>query len=219
MACGFHAGDPLTLRRTLDLCVRHDVRVGAQVSYRDLAGFGRRFLDVAPDDLTADVLYQLGALDGLARAAGTQVAYLKPHGALYHAMSTHHGQAEAVLDALLSFDRPLAVLGAAGSRLLQLADAVWLPTVAEGFCDRAYTRDGALVARTEPGAVLSEPDAVVAQALQIATTSTVVAADGSTVAVGSGSLCVHGDSPGAPASAAAVRAALVGAGIAVRAFV
>ena len=218
MACGFHAGDPLTLCRTLALCVQHGVRVGAQVSYRDLAGFGRRFLDAAPDELAADVLYQLAALDGLARAAGTTVTYLKPHGALYHAVATHEAQASAVLDALLAFDRPLPVLGPPGSVLLPLAAGAGLATVVEGFCDRAYTAGGALLPRSAPGSVLTDPAAVVAQSLALATTGTVAAVDGTPVEVAARSLCLHGDSPGAPALAQAVRAALDSAGVEVRAF-
>jgi UPF0271 protein len=205
VACGFHAGDPLTLRRTCESAVHHGVAIGAQVGYRDLAGFGRRFIDVPPDELAADVLYQLGALDGIARAAGGGVAYLKPHGALYHAVARHEGQARAVVEAVVAYGG-LPVLGLSGTLFLTIAAEAELPTVSEGFADRAYLPDGSLVPRGEPGAVLTEPAAAAEQAVRLADAGQVR------------SLCVHGDSPGAPAIAAAVRAALDDAGVTVAAF-
>ncbi|WP_232221722.1 MULTISPECIES: LamB/YcsF family protein [unclassified Nocardioides] len=205
VACGFHAGDPLALRRTCELASTHGVVVGAQVGYRDLAGFGRRFVDVPPAELEADVLYQLGALDAIARAAGTRVAYLKPHGALYHAVSQHPAQAEAVVRAVQAFGG-LPVLGLAGSPFLDTVRAAGLEAVGEGFADRAYLPDGGLVPRSEPGAVLTDPAAAAEQAVRLATSGEVR------------SLCVHGDSPGAPALAAAVRAALEAASVPVAAF-
>lgn len=205
VACGFHAGDPLTLRRTCDLAVEHGVVIGAQVGYRDLAGFGRRYIDIAPAELEADVLYQLSALSGLARSAGGCVSYLKPHGALYHAVSQHPAQADAVIAALLAHGG-LPVLGLAGSPFLDRAAAAGLPTVSEGFADRAYLPDGGLVPRSEPGAVLVDPAAVAAQAVRLVLSG------------GVQSLCIHGDSPGAVASADAVRVALSDAGVTVKAF-
>ncbi len=142
VACGFHAGDPTTLRRTCRRRPTEGVRIGAQVSYRDLAGFGRRFIDVSPADLTADVLYQLSALDGLAASAGSRVSYLKPHGALYNTVVEHAGQAEAVLDAVAAFSRPLPVLGLPGSVLLRRATERGIEVVTEYFIDRNYTADG-----------------------------------------------------------------------------
>lgn len=206
VAAGFHAGDPLTLRRTCALAVDHGVAIGAQVGYRDLAGFGRRFIDIAPAELEADVLYQLSALDGLARAAGGAVAYLKPHGALYHAVSAVPAQAEAVVAAVVAFGG-LPVLGLAGSAFLAHVAAVGLPTVSEGFADRAYAADGGLVPRTEPGALLEDPEEVADQAVRLVS------------AGGVQSLCLHGDSPGAVAAAVAVRTALARADIGVAAFV
>lgn len=204
VACGFHAGDPTTLRSTVHTAAARGVTIGAQVGYRDLAGFGRRFLDVAPVDLTADVLYQLGALDGLARTEGTQVRYLKPHGALYHATHERDDQASAVVDALLAWDRPLAVLAMPGSRLLELADTAGLPVLHEGFVDRAYDGDR-LRPRTESGAVLEDPDEVTTQAVRLAHDPAI------------DSLCLHGDTPGAAALATQVRDALVAAGVSVTA--
>src|SRR5205807_1430016 len=139
VACGFHAGDPSTMRRVCAQAVADGVAIGAQVSYRDLAGFGRRFVDVAPAELTDDVLYQLAALDGVARAAGGRAAYLKPHGALYNAVVAHEQQAAAVVAAVVAYDRTLPVLGLPGSVLLRLAADAGLRTVAEGFADRGYT--------------------------------------------------------------------------------
>lgn len=205
VACGFHAGDPLTLRRTCALAVEHGVVVGAQVGYRDLAGFGRRFVDVPAAELAADVLYQLGALDAIARAAGGGVAYLKPHGALYHAVNAHEDQARAVVAAVAAFGG-LPVLGLAGSPFLDAVSAAGLPAVGEGFADRAYRPDGGLVPRSEAGAVLTDAARVAEQAVRLARSGAVR------------SICVHGDSPGAVASATAVRAALAEAGVTVAAF-
>ncbi|MCW2683250.1 MAG: putative lactam utilization protein [Blastococcus sp.] len=218
VACGFHAGDPVTMRRVCAGAAAAGVAVGAQVSYRDLAGFGRRFLDVDPAELAADVLYQLAALDGIARAAGTRVSYVKPHGALYNAAVTHEGQARAVVDAVLAHDRRLPILGLPGSALLREAEAAGLHPVPEGFADRGYTPAGTLVPRTEPGAVLQDPAAVAQRAVRMAADGVVVAVDGSTVPMPVRSVCVHGDTPGAVQIARAVRAALEEAGLAVRSF-
>jgi len=205
VACGFHAGDALTLRRTCAVAVTRGVAIGAQVGYRDLAGFGRRFVDMPEAELTAEVLYQLGALDGIARAAGGAVGYLKPHGALYHAVNRHEGQARAVVEAVVAYGG-LPVLGLPGSLFLTLAAEAGLPAVGEGFADRAYRPDGSLVPREEPGAVLTDPAAAAEQAVRLAAAGVVR------------SLCVHGDSPGAAELAAAVRAALADAGVMVAAF-
>jgi 5-oxoprolinase (ATP-hydrolysing) subunit A len=218
VACGFHAGDPLTMRRVCGRAAAAGVAVGAQVSYRDLAGFGRRFIDVEPAELAADVLYQLAALDGIARAAGTRVSYVKPHGALYNAAVTHEGQAQAVVDAVLAFDRRLPVLGLPGSALLRSAEAAGMRPVAEGFADRGYTPDGRLVPRREPGALVEDPAAVAERAVRMATDGVVVAVDGTALLMPVESVCVHGDTPGAAALARAVRTALIAAGVDVRPF-
>ncbi|GAA4806821.1 LamB/YcsF family protein [Nocardioides caeni] len=210
VACGFHAGDPLTLRRTCESAVEHGVRIGAQVGYRDLAGFGRRYIEMPAADLEADVLYQLGALDGIARAAGGQVSYVKPHGALYHAVQSRSTVARAVLRAVAAFNDAhgveLPVLGQPGATFLDVADDTGITAIAEGFADRAYRPDGTLTPRSEPSAVLTDPTDVAAQAVLLAHAGDVR------------SLCVHGDSPGAPALAAAVRQALAETGIDVRPF-
>ncbi|QJY45807.1 LamB/YcsF family protein [Pseudonocardia broussonetiae] len=219
VACGFHAGDPSTLRRTCARAAAGGVVVGAQVGYRDLAGFGRRFVDMDPGELADDVLYQLGALEAMCRVAGTTVRYVKPHGALYNATVHHAVQARAVLDAVRDYDPALPVMGLPGSELLAAAEAAGLRAVPEFFVDRGYTPAGALVPRSEPGALLHDPDEVAARVLRLLTDGTVEAVDGTVVAVRAESACVHGDSPGAVEMARAVRAALAGAGVEVRAFV
>ena len=218
VACGFHAGDPATIDRTVRTAVTHGVAVGAQVSYPDLVGFGRREIDVAPDDLTADVLYQLGALEAFARAAGSRVRYLKPHGALYNRIARDPVQAAAVVEAVRRYDPSLPLLTLPGSAAMRAAEAAGVPAVAEGFADRAYTPEGRLVSRRQPGAVLHDPAAVTARALRMATEHTVEAVDGGQVHVEVRSLCVHGDTPGAVELARAVRAALEDAGVTLEAF-
>lgn len=218
LACGFHAGDPVIMRRVCAEAVRRGVAIGAQVGYRDLVGFGRRRIDIAPDDLSADVLYQLGALDAFARAAGDRVRYLKPHGALYHAAATDAGQAGAVISALLDWDRPLPVLTLPGSALASAADAAGVAVVIEAFCDRGYQADGSLAPREQPGAVLRQADEIADRALAMVTDGEVRAVDGSRVAIRPQSLCVHGDTPGAVEIASAVRGRLTGAGVRLAAF-
>ena len=190
----------------------------AQVGYRDLAGFGRRAIEYDPADLTADVLYQLGALDGFARAAGDRVRYVKPHGALYNRIVHDEVQASAVVEAVVRYDRTLPLLGLPGSAVLRLAAAAGLSTVEEAFADRAYTPDARLVPRGTPGAVLHDPDLVCARTVAIARGEPIAAIDGSTVRVRARSVCVHGDTPGAAALAARIRDALRGNGVTVEPF-
>ncbi|MFJ6672371.1 LamB/YcsF family protein [Actinosynnema sp. NPDC091369] len=218
VACGFHAGDPSTMRRVCRQAAAAGVAVGAQVSYRDLAGFGRRFIDADPAELADEVLYQIGALDACARAAGTRVEYVKPHGALYNATVHHDRQAQAVVDGVRAFGE-LPVLGLPGSRLLHHAERAGLRPVREAFADRAYTPQGALVPRTEPNAVLSGTDAVLAQVLRLAERGELVAVDGTVIAAEIDSLCLHGDTPGAVEHAKRIRAALADAGVPVARFV
>ena len=218
VACGFHAGDPATIDRTVRTAVERGVRIGAQVSYPDLAGFGRREMDVAPGDLTADVLYQLGALEAFARAAGSRVRYVKPHGALYNRIARDPVQAAAVVEAIRRYDPELPLLTLPGSAAMRAATDAGIPAVGEGFADRAYTGEGRLVSRKEPGAVLHDPERVAARAVVMATEGRVETVDGGEVAVEVRSLCVHGDTPGAVDLAKAVRAALDEAGVTLEAF-
>lgn len=220
IACGFHAGDPATLLHTCREAVGGGVVIGAQVGYRDLAGFGRRFIDIAPADLYADVLFQIGALDGLARSVGGRVAYVKPHGALYNTIVRDEDQARAVVEAVAAYgDSPLPLLGLPHSAALRIAARAGLRTITEAFADRAYTPEGTLVPRTQPGALLHDPDAVAARVVRLATDGVVTAVDGSVIDVSADSVCVHGDTPDAVAIATAVRDALAEAGVAVRPFV
>ena len=219
VACGFHAGDPATLRRTVAMAAERGVVVGAQVGYNDLAGFGRRHMDVAPEDLEADVLYQLGALEAMCRPAGTRVAYVKPHGALYHRASVDEVQARAVVAAVVAYDPTLPVLGQPGSALLRIAASEGLPAVSEAFADRGYLPDGRLVPRSDPGAVLSDPEAVAERVVRIAIDGVVEARGGGLVDVRARSVCTHGDSPGAVEMARATRAALEAAGVVLASFV
>lgn len=218
VACGFHAGDPLTLRTTCRYAAERGVVVGAQVAYRDLVGFGRRFMDVPPDELTADVIYQLGALSAIAQVEGTDVAYVKPHGALYNAVVHHEAQARALVDAVVAVDTSLPVLGLPGSLVLELASDAGLRAVTEAFADRGYTPDGRLVPRTEPGAVLHDPGEVAARVVRLGQEGLVTAVDGTDVEVRAESVCIHGDTPGAVAMARAVRAALEQSGVEIRPF-
>ncbi len=218
VACGFHAGDATTLARTCASAVQHGVVVGAQVGYRDLAGFGRRFIEMDPRELADDVVYQIGALEALARVAGTEVSYVKPHGALYNAIVRHEAQARAVVDAVAAYDADLPVLGLPGSAFLAEAEARGLRTVREAFADRAYTPEATLVPRSEPGAVLDDPAAVARRVLRMVTEGTIEAIDGSEVAVEAHSVCLHGDSPGAVEMARAVAAELADAGVDVTPF-
>ncbi|MCX6498485.1 MAG: LamB/YcsF family protein [Arthrobacter sp.] len=219
VACGFHAGDPSVIRKTCREAVAAGVMIGAHVGYRDLAGFGRRFLDVEPNDLANDVVYQIGALQALAAAEGGRVAYVKPHGGLYNAIVAHTAQAKAVVEAVKSVDPDLPILGLPGSEVLRLAEAAGLRVVTEAFADRAYNPDGTLVSRALPGAVLHDLVDITEHALRIAADSAVRTIDGSILKIRADSICVHGDSPGAVAMAAAVREALTAAGISTAPFI
>ena len=218
IACGFHAGDPLTIRATVDGAAARGVAVGAHVSYPDRVGFGRRPMDVTPAELTADVIYQIGALQGIARAAGTRVAYVKPHGALYNTIANDARQADAVIAAIREIDPSLVLMGLAGTRILDRAADAGLATVAEAFGDRAYTPDGQLVSRREKGAVLHDADAVAARMLRLATEGVIEAIDGSVLRLQADSICVHGDSAGAVEMARRIREELVSGGVTIAPF-
>lgn len=218
VACGFHAGDAVTMRRVCELAAERGVRIGAQVSYRDLAGFGRRAMDVPLAELAAEVAYQIGALEVFARAAGARVAYVKPHGALYNRVVHDEEQAAAVVDGVLLADAALPVLGLPGSRLLELAGKSGLPVVTEAFADRAYTDAGTLVPRTQEDAVVTDPDSVVERSVSLARSGEVVSHTGTRIEVRALSLCLHGDTPGAVDLARRVRERLAACGVRVEAF-
>ena len=218
VACGFHAGDPAGILGTLRAAHARGVAVGAHVAYPDLVGFGRRNMDVASTDLVADVIYQIGALQGLAHAAGTRVTYVKPHGALYNTIAHDERQARDVIAAIREIDPGLCLVALAGSPLLDWAEAQGVRAVAEAFADRAYTPQGTLVSRREKGAVLHDSALVAQRMLRLVREGVVEAVDGSLARVQAQSICVHGDSPGAVDMARAVRMALESDGVVVRPF-
>ncbi len=218
VACGFHAGDALTMRRTVAAAAERGVSIGAHVSYPDIRGFGRRFLDVTPEELTADLLYQLGALSAMARAAGTRIRYMKPHGALYNTIVHHEAQAGAVLDAIAAWDTDLPILALPGSVVLRLASERGLKGVAEAFADRAYHANGTLVSRRDPGAVLHDPDLIARRMVHLVAEGEIASVDGTPVRIDAASICVHGDSPDAVHIARRVREALTAAQVGLEAF-
>jgi 5-oxoprolinase (ATP-hydrolysing) subunit A len=218
IACGFHAGDPLTIRRACAGAVRHGVTIGAQVSYHDLAGFGRREMTVPPAELEAEVLYQLAALDGIARAEGGRVSYVKPHGALYNRAARDPEQAAAIAAAVRCYDAALPLLTLPGSATASAAARAGLPVVAEAFADRGYNDDATLVPRGRPGAVLTDADVITARVTGLVTGGTLQSADGRELRISARSVCIHGDTPGAVRLAAAVRSALERAGVTLAPF-
>ena len=213
VACGFHAGDPATMRRVCAEADRRGVAIGAQVGYRDLAGFGRRAIEYDLGELRDDLLYQIGALSAFGR-----VRYVKPHGALYNRAAVDEGQASAVVAAVREYDETLPVLCQPESTLARLAAEAGLRTVAEAFVDRAYQPDGRLMPRSEPAAVVHDAEAVVAAAVRMATSGQVIAVDGSVLVQPIESLCLHGDTPGAVELARRVRTALTAAGLTLSPF-
>ncbi|MBA3232829.1 MAG: LamB/YcsF family protein [Propionibacteriales bacterium] len=219
VACGFHASDASIMRRVCERAVESGVAIGAQVGYRDLPGFGRRFIDIEPQALTQDVIYQIGALEAFARVAGSRVSYVKPHGALYNAIVHHEEQAAAVVSSLVDYDPTLPVLGLPGSVWLRQAEKAGLTVVPEAFADRAYTTEGTLVSRRLPGAVLGDVDEIARRCVAIATGNPITDVDGGLLTVTAGSICVHGDTPGAVDIARSVRDALATAGVTVSPFV
>ena len=218
IACGFHAGDPRVMRETLTAAAAEGVAVGAHVSYRDLANFGRVFVDVPPAELTDAVIYQIGALRAMAQVAGTDVRYVKPHGALYNTIVHHEEHARAVVKALTEYDSSLALLCLPGSAVERLGAEAGLRTVREAFADRAYTAEGTLVSRRQPGSVLHDSAEVAQRMVQLATEGTITTIDGETIEMHADSICVHGDTAGAVEIARTVREALLEVGVEIAPF-
>jgi 5-oxoprolinase (ATP-hydrolysing) subunit A len=219
VACGFHAGDPAGILRTLRAAAQRGVAVGAHVGYPDLVGFGRRAMDPTSADLVGDVIYQIGALQGLATAAGTRVSYVKPHGALYNTIAEDRRQAADVIQAIKAIDPSLSLLALAGAPIVAWAREAGLTVVPEAFADRAYTAQGRLVSRREQGSVLHDPDLVARRMLRLVQNGVVEAIDGTPTRIEAGSICVHGDSPAAVAMARMIRVTLGAAGVTVSPFV
>ena len=217
VACGFHAGDPAVMRRTVRDAAAAGVVVGAHPSYPDLVGFGRRPMEVEPARVVDDVLYQVGALAALCRAEGTTVQSVKPHGALYNRAAVDPACAVALAEAVLALGFPARLVLAAGQPGTDAARTAGATVVAEGFCDRAYRADGTLAPREDPAGVITDPAVAAARAVSMAVDHRVEAVDGGTVTLWVDTLCVHGDTPGALSLARSVGAALAGAGLQVRA--
>jgi 5-oxoprolinase (ATP-hydrolysing) subunit A len=217
VACGLHAGDPETMKTTVALAVRHGVAVGAHPGFDDRAGFGRREMVIRPETLRDLLIYQLGALHAIARVEGAALAHVKPHGALYNQASVDASLADAIVAAIRLFNPTLALMGRAGSAMERAASAAGQPFIAEAFADRRYQADGSLLHRSEPGAVLTDPDDVARQVRGLITDGEVVASDGSRVRLAFESLCLHGDTPGSPKLAARVRGEMAALGVTVAA--
>ena len=205
IACGFHAGDPAGILKTVQQAVDHNVVIGAHVSYPDRVGFGRRDMDLTSEELVGDIIYQIGALQGLAKAVGGRVRYVKPHGALYNHIANHERQGLAVIKAMKMIDPSLALMGLAGTNILALARREGVAVIAEAFADRGYTKEGLLVSRHAPGAVLHDPQVVADRMVDFVRTGEITAQDGTRIKLAAQSICLHGDSPGAVAMAQAIR--------------
>lgn len=218
VACGFHAGDPSIMRAVCRRAADRDVAIGAHVGYADKPGFGRRFIDIEPAALRDEVLYQIAALDAFARVAGSEVAYVKPHGALYNTIGHHEEQAAAVVAAVADYDRSLPVLGLPGAVWLKLAEEAGLSVVHEAFADRAYSPDGTLVSRREPGSVLHDGREIARRCVAMATGAPIKDVKGGDLQLKPGSICLHGDTPGAVQIAQKVRKSLSDAGVVLTPF-
>ena len=219
VACGFHAGSPEGIRETLAGAVHGGVVIGAHPGYRDYENFGRTRVEIDSPTLQAHVEYQLGALVGLASTVGGSVAYVKPHGALYNTIARDERQAKDIVAAIRAIDPDLVLLGLAGGVVLDVAERAGLAVAAEAFADRAYTPDGQLVSRAEPGAVLDDPIAVAERMVRFAEEGVIRAIDGTDVRVAAQSICVHGDSPGSIEMAAQTKRMLQAAGVTIAPFV
>lgn len=216
VACGFHAGDPHVLRRTVALAARHGVAIGAHVSFPDLVGFGRREMNATADEVENDTLYQIGAIAAFCRAAGVPLRHVKPHGALYNMAQRDPALAGAIVRAVTAFDRSLLLFAQPGSAMEQVAREAGLTVVGEVFADRAYTPEGALASRKLPGSVIHDPEQVAGRAVHMVTRGSVVAMDGTAVPLRAETICVHGDTPGAVALIRQMRQQLEAAGVTVR---
>jgi len=217
IACGYHAGDPEIMRRTVRLAREHGVAIGAHPGLPDLVGFGRRAMSVTAAEVENLVLYQVGALAAIARAEGTRLQHVKPHGALYNMAIKDRGLADGIARAVASFDPSLLLFGLPGTELLRAGDAAGLPLAAEGFADRNYEADGSLTPRTEPDAVIHDAAAVVTRAVQMAREGVVISRGGEEVPMRVATICTHGDTPGSHTLARRIRDGLERAGIKVRA--
>lgn len=219
IACGFHAGDPAGLLAVLQKAADRGVAVGAHIAYRDLVGFGRRLMVPSRDELIGDAIYQIGALSALARAAGTRVRYVKPHGALYNTIADDPGQAEAVIQAIMMVDPSLPLVARAGAAIIRQARVAGLTIVAEAFADRAINADGTLVNRHHPGAVLTDSHQISDRVLRLIEEGRMTAIDGTDIEIRAQTICLHGDTPHAVSVAADLRHFLDSSDVMTRSFI
>lgn len=218
IACGFHAGDPAGILKVLKVAAARGVVVGAHVGYRDLVGFGRRNMDPSSEELIGDTIYQIGALQGLAKAAGTTVRYVKPHGALYNTIASDARQAADVIAGIKAVDPSLILMALAGAPIVEQARAAGLTVVCEAFADRAYNADGSLVSRRLPGSVIHDPAEVAARMLRMVNEKRITATDGTDIALDAQSICIHGDTATAVAIASTLRDTLAARGVTLKSF-
>ncbi|PBB40009.1 hypothetical protein CK222_30390 [Mesorhizobium sp. WSM3866] len=218
IACGFHAGDPAGILAVLKEAARVGASVGAHIGYRDLVGFGRRNMDPSSEELIGDTIYQIGALQGLAKAAGTTVRYVKPHGALYNTISQDARQAADVIVAIKAVDPSLVLMALSGTPIVEQARSAGLTVVCEAFADRAYNADRSLVSRRLPGSVIHDPELVASRMLRLVREGTISAMDGTRIEIEAQSICVHGDAPAAVSIARAIREALISDGVELKTF-
>jgi UPF0271 protein len=218
VACGYHAGDPVVMAKTVALCRANGVRVGAHPGFPDLMGFGRRTMNVKPAEAGAYVLYQVGALQAFCRAQGLELHHVKPHGALYNMAGKDLALAKAVCEAIAAVNPKLPILALSGSKMVEAAAAVGIPCVSEVFADRGYQPDGSLVPRGMPGAMIEDENEAIARVVRMAREGTVTAADGTDIRLKAESVCVHGDGAKALAFVRKIRARLQAEGVDVRAF-
>ncbi len=219
VACGFHAGDFSTMDATVALCLEANVAVGAHPGYPDLQGFGRRAIAISPREIEQIVLYQIGALEAFCRANGVRLTHVKAHGSLYNTAAVDIAAARGLARGVARYDASLPLVGMAGSRAYEIAAReAGLRLVTEAYADRRYMPDGTLQPRSFAGSLITDPAEAAAQALSIAHDGTVTTVDGRTIPVAAETICVHGDTPGASAIAAAIRTALTGQGISVQPF-
>ncbi|MEN5299995.1 5-oxoprolinase subunit PxpA [Brucella sp. TWI559] len=219
IACGFHAGDPAGILSVLREAARRGVRVGAHIGYRDLVGFGRRNMDPSSSELIADTIYQIGALQGLAQAAGTKVTYVKPHGALYNTIAHDKRQAADVIAGIKAIDPDLVLMALATAPIVDQAREAGLRVVCEAFADRAYNVDGSLVNRRLEGSVIHDPDVIAERMLRMINEQRVTAIDGTDIALDAQSICIHGDNPTAVQIARTLRSTLEARGVELKPFV
>ena len=216
VACGFHAGDFNTMAKTAKLCAENGVSMGAHPGFPDLQGFGRRNMNLSPVEVRNLITYQVGALSAFCRSAGVRLRHVKPHGALYNMAAKDPALAKAICQGIYSFDPSLILLGLSGSEMLKQAKDIGLPGAAEVFADRAYEDDGTLVARSKPGAMITDEDEAVARVIRMILEHKVTSIHGKEIEICPDSVCVHGDSPKALLFVKKIRSALEAEGIAIQ---